>query len=446
MPGLSTAQRASIPESTGAVNGWEGSIRSGKTIASRIRWAEFTTAAPDGHLALLVWTLTTIQRNVLDLLANLHPSIVQHPRGNNVAHIMGREVQLVGFSDKRSEAVIRGLTLAGAYVDEATLMPEQTFVQLLGRLSIDGSKLFFTTNPDSQSHWLRRRYLARLKALPDWRIFHITMDDNPSLSPAYVEAKKREFTGLWYRRFILGEWVYAEGAIYDTWDPDVHVIPWEELPPMRRLLGVGLDYGTTNPTSAVLLGLGEDGRLYAVDEWRHDPAISQHRLTDAQLSQQLRDWLALDHLPYPSDLQPEWLFVDPAAASLKVQLHQAAMLRRNYKPVNRARYKSSDRTYQGKTWARKAGRPSTASPGYSNHGTGSAIDLHPAGIQTWVQANGRAYGWTWTEGRKLGEPWHFVYSSSLDRYKGQGPPDVVEVQKKLGVTRTGSSGPARARR
>lgn len=322
MPGLSTAQRASILESTGAVNGWEGSIRSGKTIASLIRWAEFVTVAPQGHLAVLGWTLTTIQRNVLDPLANLHPSIVQHTRGTNVAHIMGREVQLVGFSDKRSEAVIRGLTLAGAYVDEATLMPEQTFVQLLGRLSIDGSRLFFTTNPDSQSHWLRRRYLSRLRDLPDWRIFHFTMDDNPSLSPEYVAAKRREFTGLWYRRFILGEWVSAEGAIYDSWDPDRHVIPWDDLPPMRRLLGVGLDYGTTNPSSAVLLGLGEDGTLYAIDEWRHDPAVSQHRLTDAQVSAQLRGWLAQDHLPYPSDLAPEWLFVDPAAASLKVQLHQ----------------------------------------------------------------------------------------------------------------------------
>ncbi|GAA1327577.1 PBSX family phage terminase large subunit [Brachybacterium rhamnosum] len=322
MPGLSTAQHASILESTGAVNGWEGSIRSGKTIASLIRWAEFVTAAPQGHLAILGWTLTTIQRNVLDPLANLHPSIVRHTRGQNIAWIMGREVQLVGFSDKRSEAVIRGLTLAGAYVDEATLMPEQTFVQLLGRLSIDGSKLFFTTNPDSQSHWLRRRYLARLRDLPDWRVFHFTMADNPSLSPAYVEAKRREFTGLWYRRFILGEWVSAEGAIYDAWDPDTHVIPWEDLPPMRRLLGVGLDYGTTNPTSAILIGLADDGTLYLIDEWRHDPAVAQQRLTDAQLSTRLREWLDQPHLPYPSDLRPEWLFIDPAAASLKVQLHQ----------------------------------------------------------------------------------------------------------------------------
>ena len=320
--GLSPAQRTSILESTGAVNGWEGSIRSGKTIASLIRWAEYATAAPEGHLAILGWTLTTIQRNVLDPLINLHPSIVRHTRGSNVAWIMGREVQLVGFSDKRSEAVIRGLTLAGAYIDEATLMPEGTFVQLLGRLSVDGAKLFWTTNPDSQSHWRRRRYLGRLRDLPDWRVFHFTMSDNPALSQAYIDSKRREFTGLWYRRFILGEWVSAEGAIYDAWDPDVHVIPWEDLPPMRQLLGVGLDYGTTNPSSAVLLGLGEDGTLYLIDEWRHDPAVSQHRLTDAQLSQQLRGWLALDHLPYPNELQPEWLFIDPAAASLKVQLYE----------------------------------------------------------------------------------------------------------------------------
>lgn len=319
---LSAAQGRSIVQSTGAVNGWEGSIRSGKTIASLIRWASFTPAAPAGHLAMLGWTLTTIERNVLDPLANLHPSIVQHTKGTNWCHILGREVQLVGFSDKRSEAVIRGLTLAGAYVDEATLMPEHTFVQLLGRLSVDGAKLFFTTNPDSQSHWLRKKYLSRMSALPDWRVFHFTMDDNPSLSPDYVAAKRREFTGLWFRRFILGEWVSAEGAIYDSWDETRHVIPWKDMPPLRRLLGVGLDYGTTNPSSAVLLGLTEEGTLILVDEWRHDPAITNRRLTDAELAKELRDWLAEDHLPYPSDLTPEWLFIDPAAASLKVQLHQ----------------------------------------------------------------------------------------------------------------------------
>lgn len=316
---LSPSQAESILDCTASVNGWEGAIRSGKTIASLIAWAHYTLNAPPGHLAIFGWTLTTIQRNILDPLVNLHPGIVKHTRGSNVAWILGREVQLVGFSDKRSEAVIRGLTLAGAYVDEATLMPEQTFVQLLGRLSVPGARLFFTTNPDSQSHWLRRRYLTRLDELSDWRVFHFTMDDNPSLSPEFIQSKHREFTGLWHRRFILGEWVSAEGTVFDTWDEQTHVIPWGELPPMQRVLGVGIDYGTTNPTSAVILGLATDGTLYALDEWRHDPAKTQRRLTDADLSRRLRDWLTEPHHP-AGNLDPEWVFIDPAAASFRVQL------------------------------------------------------------------------------------------------------------------------------
>ena len=311
---LSPAQHASILESTAAVNGWEGSIRSGKTIASLIRWAEYCWTAPAGHLAILGWTLTTIQRNVLDPLINIDPSIVRYTRGSNVAWIMDREVQLVGFSDKRSEAVIRGLTLSGAYVDEATLMPEGTFVQLLGRLSIDDAKLFFTTNPDAKTHWMHKRYLARLDDLTDWRVFHFTMDDNPGLSPEYRAAKKREFTGLWYRRFIQGEWVSAQGAIFDMWDPDTHIVPHDEIPELIRILGVGIDYGTTNATSAVALGLGTDGLLYAVDEWRHDASETQVRQTDAQLAAGVRTFIR--SLPLP----PDWVIVDPAAASFKVQL------------------------------------------------------------------------------------------------------------------------------
>lgn len=311
---LSPAQHTSILESTAAVNGWEGSIRSGKTIASLLRWAEYCWTAPAGHLAILGWTLTTIQRNVLDPLINIDPSIVRYTRGSNVAWIMDREVQLVGFSDKRSEAVIRGLTLSGAYVDEATLMPEGTFVQLLGRLSIADAKLFFTTNPDAKTHWMHKRYLARLGDLTDWRVFHFTMDDNPGLSPEYIAAKKREFTGLWYRRFIQGEWVSAQGAIFDMWDPDTHIVPHDEIPELIRVLGVGIDYGTTNATSAVALALGTDGLLYAVDEWRHDASETQVRQTDAQLAAGVRTFIR--SLPLP----PDWVIVDPAAASFKVQL------------------------------------------------------------------------------------------------------------------------------
>ncbi|MDK7160647.1 hypothetical protein QP415_12415, partial [Pauljensenia sp. UMB3104] len=82
--------------------------------------------------------------------------------------------------------------------------------------------------------------------------------DNPALSEEYKESLKAEYTGLWYKRFILGQWVAAEGAVYDMWNPTEHVIPWENIPPIRQTLAVGMDYGTTNPTDAVMLALGVD--------------------------------------------------------------------------------------------------------------------------------------------------------------------------------------------
>jgi PBSX family phage terminase large subunit len=218
------------------------------------------------------------------------------------------------------------MTVCGAYVDEVTVVPEEFFTQLLGRMSVLGAQLFGTTNPDNPAHWLKAKFLDRIAALPDWRRFQFVIEDNPSLSPAYVESIKREYTGLWFRRFILGEWVAAEGAIYSMWDPDRHVIPHDALPDMQRMLAVGVDWGTTNATSAVLLGLGVDGRLYYVDEWRHDPQRTNVHLTTAQQSNALRDWLTTPHLPVGPFRAPEprveWVTVDPSAAALKVQLHQ----------------------------------------------------------------------------------------------------------------------------
>jgi hypothetical protein len=113
------------------------------------------------------------------------------------------------------------------------------------------------------------------------------------------------------------------------WDPDRHIVPWESLPEMRRLLAVGVDYGTTNATAAILLGISDTrneygqrtgSNLWLVDEWRYDPGTSQARKTNEQLSGDLRAWLHSEHLPYRTHLAPEWVFLDPAAASFQVQL------------------------------------------------------------------------------------------------------------------------------
>ncbi|MGA5209007.1 PBSX family phage terminase large subunit [Streptomyces pseudogriseolus] len=326
---LSRRQVASIVEAQQApIALWSGAVSSGKTIASLIAFLIALVAAPDHGLIVIVGrTLQTIERNLIDPLQSSHlfgplARHVQHTTGSTTATILGRTVHLVGASDARAEGRIRGATIALAYVDEATLVPHAFWMMLLSRLRVGGqSRLLATTNPDGPFHWLRKEFILRGAevGLTNW---HFTLDDNPSLDPGFVRRLKAQYTGLWYRRFILGEWCLAQGSVYDMFDETRHVV--DLLPYMRRWTAVGIDYGTVNPFAAVLIGHGEDNHLYAVSEYRHDSATALRQLTDAEYSRNVREWLAGIRRPgehgQARGVRPEWIFVDPSAASFMNQL------------------------------------------------------------------------------------------------------------------------------
>lgn len=325
---FSHKQKWAIGAATRRVNLWEGSIRSGKTYSSLFAFLAAVASPPKGGQIVVCGKNTdSIYRNVFAPIW-AEPSLaaigsaISYRQGSNTAKIFGRTVHIIGANDKRAEHRLRGITAAVVYVDEVTVLPVEFFKQLLGRMSPPGAQLFGTTNPDSPNHWLKRDYLDRLDQLPSWIRFHFTLDDNPALSEEYKADIKAEYTGLWYRRFILGEWVSAEGAIYDMWDSDVHIVPWEQLPPIEYLHGVGMDYGTTNATAAILLGQAADGTLYAIDELRID-STETTRYTDGQLSEKLAHWLKTPHLPDREQHQPtepRFICLDPAAASFRAQL------------------------------------------------------------------------------------------------------------------------------
>ncbi len=315
---LSPKQITSIAESARArISIWAGAVRSGKTIASLLAFLIALAAAPDHGLVVIIGrTRETIERNVIEPLQDptlfgLLVGQVHHTRGSNTAVILGRTVHLIGAHDVRAEGRLRGLTACLAYVDEATLVPEAFWTQLLARLSVPGARLLATTNPDGPAHWLRQQFLLRAPELNLAR-WHFTLDDNPALPADYVAALKAEFVGLWYRRMINGEWCLAEGAVFDMWDPDRHVVT--TLPPIRRWIGLGIDYGTTNPFAALTLGLGVDQRLYLGHEWRWDSKQQRGQLTDQQYSERVRGWLR------EINVHPQWTIVDPSAASFLAQL------------------------------------------------------------------------------------------------------------------------------
>ncbi|WKD36515.1 PBSX family phage terminase large subunit [Streptomyces xanthophaeus] len=325
---LSSRQVASVVEAQDApIALWSGAVSSGKTIASLLAFLIRLTVAPDIGLILIVGrTLQTIERNLLDPLQSTQlfgplAQHVHHTPGSTTAVILGRTVHLVGASDARAEGRIRGATIALAYVDEATLLPQTFWLMLLSRLRVGNqSRLLATTNPDGPYHWLYRDFILRAAevGLTNW---HFTLDDNPSMDPAVVARLKKQYVGLWYRRFILGEWCLASGAVYDMFDGEKHVV--DVMPVMKRWTAVGIDYGTVNAFSAVLIGHGDDDRLYVASEYRHDSRIAGRQLTDAEYSRDVRNWLANIRPRGQGStqaVQPQWIFVDPSAASFMNQL------------------------------------------------------------------------------------------------------------------------------
>jgi len=284
----------------------DGSVRSGKSVGMDHAFLDFALNGPSGNLVLAGRTQDTIYRNVIEPMVRLD-ACVRYNRGTRELRIGDRLIYVVGANNELAQEKIRGVTLVGAYVDEASTIPESFWTFLLSRLSIEGARLIATTNPDSPAHWLKKKYLDRADELGIAR-FQFRLPDNPYNGPEYVEAIKREFTGLWRKRLIDGEWCVAEGAVYEMWDPARHVIAADRLPPISRLLAVGIDYGTQSPTAGLLIGISAEQRprLVVVDEW------APPSLTDAGLSAGYRQWVG--------NRAPERVIVDPSAASFHKQM------------------------------------------------------------------------------------------------------------------------------
>lgn len=233
------------------INLLEGAVRSGKTWISLILFALWVAIQPKDATFLMVGkTLTSLERNCLDLLRTLvGEDNFTYNTNTKKGVLFGRLVYLEGVNDSRAESKIRGMTLTGAYCDEVTLFDEDFFAMLLSRLSMPGAKLFATTNPDSPQHWLMVKYIKRADEL-DMDIARFTIDDNPFLDANYVENLKKEYTGVFFKRFILGQWVVADGACYPQIanNPGDYIV--DELPKDARFISIGIDWGGNRSLTA----------------------------------------------------------------------------------------------------------------------------------------------------------------------------------------------------
>lgn len=310
-------QKFSYWNSTKRLNIWDGPVRSGKTFLSINRWIKYIGMAPPGDLLMTGKTNAALYRNVIRPMQELLGDEMDYgtKHDNRIVTLWDREIFCYGANDERSEGKIRGGTFAGGYGDEITLWPESYWTMMLSRFSIAGAQFFGTTNPDNPAHWLKAKFINRKNELA-MNVFRWAIDCNVNLPKEYITALKAEYTGLWYKRYILGEWCVAEGAIYDFFDEKIHVISKDKMP-TARYHTVSVDYGTHNPTSFGLYGHNPytTPKVWRVRGYWWDSKKEGKQKTDSQYAKDMKKWLG--------DVTPMKIICDPSAASFKLELKGA---------------------------------------------------------------------------------------------------------------------------
>ena len=306
----SPKQNLSYLEATHRFNIWVGAVRSGKTFSSIRKFIDRLKHGVPGDAMIIGVNRGTIQRNILTHMYQTLGFPCPSPMTMKT-NLYGRNLYFVGAPDISAVTTIQGSTLAYAYIDECVCIPEAFFKMLESRLSVPGAQLFATANPEGPLHWLKKDYIDR-PDLHDIITFNFTLDDNPVLDETYKKAIKSSYTGMFYKRYIQGLWAMASGAVFDTWDEKMNV--YDRDYPSPSFYAAALDYGTVNPTACHIAAISPNlwPQVRIEKEYYFDSKKYGRCKTDRELAMDVYDFL--QHTPISA------LYVDPAAASLKLEL------------------------------------------------------------------------------------------------------------------------------
>ncbi len=263
---LSEKQKNFLISPLHRINVLYGSVRSGKTWISLLKWAIWVGQQPITQEFLMVGkTITTLKRNCLGLLEALIGDNITYSISQKKALIFGRTVWLEGANDERSESKIRGMTLKGVYVDELTQIPQDFYLMALSRLSEKGAVFLATTNPDHPKHYVKTEIIDNDNL--DKQIIKFLLDDNIFLDEDYKINLKKEYTGVYYSRFIEGNFVRAEGVVFRDFadNTENYLIDKKDLPSRYKWVCSAYDLGGNKSNFAlVCTAEGTDGVIYVL--------------------------------------------------------------------------------------------------------------------------------------------------------------------------------------
>lgn len=294
----------------------DGAIRSGKTAFMTLSFVDDAMRRYNNQrFGICGKTVDSTVKNIimpyLGLTYSKEKYNIQWKRSDKIMVVSnGRKenvFEIFGGKDESSFALIQGRTLAGVLFDEVALQPRSFVEQALARCSVDGSKMWFNCNPASPQHWFYKEWICDTKKRNAIRL-HFQLEDNPSLSQHIIDRYKSMYTGVFYNRYILGEWCVAEGLVYDFGEDNI-----TDEAPSNGEYYISVDYGTLNPFSAGLWCVLGD-KAVRIKEYYYNGREKAKQRTDEEYCDDIEE-LAKGY-------NIRQVIVDPSAASFITALRK----------------------------------------------------------------------------------------------------------------------------
>lgn len=328
---LAPRQMEFILDSTKKINIAHGSVRSGKTVSTLFRFMQEVYHCPDSQIWMIGHTHETIYHNAIRLLTEAtsedNPLSIYNPfltwmPGKRLLKFMNKTISTVGAKDEGAIGAIQGKTFSLAYCDEITLYPDSIIDMIHTRLSNPHSKLFCSCNPSYPTHKVKQWIDKASEGDPLYYELQFTLNDNPYVDEEYKRMIKESLSGIFYKRNYLGMWCLAEGAIFDFFEKNIHVV---KRPPRSAEYWIaGIDYGVSNNFACVIVGINSGHSTQSgVSRWVEKEYIwdSKERgrqKTNSEYADDLYQFLE----PYSL----RGIYIDPSAASFKAELRKRGMI------------------------------------------------------------------------------------------------------------------------
>lgn len=303
-----------------------GSVRTGKTVGTLFLFLIMAEQCPDNQIFMVGHTSETIYDNVIKLIFEDKTFSVFKPfctwsPGNRVLTFRDKKIKILGAKDEGSYGSFMGKTFSLVYCDEITLYPDKIIEAINSRLSNPWSKGIGTMNPTYPDHIIKQWIDKGEEGDENYFSMHFTLNDNPFVPEDYKKMLKNSCSGVFYKRNYLGLWCLAEGAIFDFFDKEIHVV--KKPPATADYWVAGIDYGTSNAFACVLVGVCSGQyppykrKMWVEDEYYWDSKKMGRQKLNGELADDLQVFLE----PYAL----RGIYVDPSAAAFKLELNRRSI-------------------------------------------------------------------------------------------------------------------------